>query len=175
MATWQRIAVVALAGAAAVCVSACAPAGWRPARGYCAFGAETAQQAAWCAEVNFGAEGLLVIALAVNEDVLAKASGRRMLCTEHVARVRAQLAAYPDYAVSEIYSCDAEPVIENGRPVCHVSLLVSSAAGARVVVDNGHVLEPRTTGGVAEFAEFTALVERHWVGEPPAWVAAPSR
>jgi hypothetical protein len=149
-------------------------AGWRPSKGYCAFGAETPALAAWCAEVNFGSQGLLALARAVNEGVLASASGRVLLCTEHVASVRRQLAAYPGYAVSELYSCEAEPVIEQGRPLCHVSVLVSSTAGARVVLDNGHVLEPGTTGGVAEYAEFVTLVDRHWVGEPPDAVAAPA-
>ena len=149
-------------------------AGWRPSKGYCTFGAETAALAAWCAEVNFGAEGLEVIARAVNEGVLARASGQ-LACTDHVAQVREEFAAYPDYKVTELYSCDANPPVENGRAVCHVSLMVTSAAGARVVLDNGHVLEPGATGGVGSFQEFAQLVDHHWTGDTPAWVALASR
>lgn len=141
-------------------------AGWRPSKGHCAFGGETPALAAWCAEVNFGAEGLEVIARAVNEDVLARANGK-LACTDHVAQVREEFAAYPDYKVTELYSCDANPPIENGRAVCHVSLMVTSAAGARVVLDNGHVLEPGATGGVAPLADFVALVDHHWTGQQP--------
>jgi len=65
--------------------------------------------------------------------------------------------------------------VENGRAVCHVSLMVTSAAGARVVLDNGHVLEPTLTGGVAPYAEFAKLVDHNWTGETPAWVALASR
>ncbi|MGH8481779.1 MAG: hypothetical protein ACRES8_04895, partial [Nevskiaceae bacterium] len=92
--------------------------------------------------------------------------------TDHVAQVRARLAEYPGYEVREIYSCDANPPLENGRAVCHVSLMVASAAsGARVVLDNGHVLEPALTGGVASYQEFAQLVDHHWTGEQPSWVA----
>ena len=149
-------------------------AGWRPSKGYCAFGAETPALATWCAEVNFGAEGLEVIARAVNEEVLARANGQ-LACTDHVAQVRQEFAAYPDYKVAELYSCDANPPVENGRAVCHVSLMVTSASGARVVLDNGHVLEPALTGGVAPYTEFAQLVDHNWTGETPAWVALASR
>jgi len=150
-------------------------AGWRPSKGYCTFGGETPTLSAWCAEVNFGAEGLAVIARAVNEQVLARAGGDKLLCTDHVAQVRHELAAYPDYTVTELYSCDANPPVENGRSVCHVSLLVASASGARVVLDNGHVLDPATTGGVAAYTEFAQLVDHQWTGAQPAWVALASR
>lgn len=150
-------------------------AGWRPSKGYCTFGAETATLAAWCAEVNFGAEGLETIARAVNEEVLARAGGKPLACTDHVAQVRQELAAYPDYKVAELYSCDANPPIENGRSVCHVSLMVTSATGARVVLDNGHVLDPGSTGGVGTVQEFSQLVAYHWTGDQPAWVALASR
>lgn len=148
--------------------------GWRPSKAHCTFGAETAAMAAWCAEVNFGAQGLEVIARAVNEEVLARAEGT-LACTDHVAQVRAEFAAYPDYAVAELYSCDDNPPVENGRAVCHVSLMVTSAAGARVVLDNGHVFEPGATAGVGTFQEFAQLVDHHWTGETPAWVALASR
>ena len=149
-------------------------AGWRPSKGYCAFGGETPTLSAWCAEVNFGAEGLEVIARAVNEDVLAR-SADRLACTDHVAQVRAEFAAYPSYTVTELYSCDATPEMQDGRAVCHVSLMVTSVTGARVVLDNGHVLDPNTTGGVAPYREFAQLVDRNWTGETPAWVALASR
>jgi hypothetical protein len=146
-------------------------AGWRPGKGYCAFGAESPALAAYCAEVNFGGDGLEVIARAANEKVLASAGGERLACTDHVARVRAELAQYPGYKTEELYSCDANPPVENGRAVCHVSLMVTSAAGARVVLDNGHVLDPGLTGGVASYTQFASLVDHHWTGEQPAWVA----
>ena len=179
--TSQRIGLVALI-VAAIALSGCVPvrnvderfaAGWRPSRAYCAFGAETAKLAAWCAEVNFGAGGLLAVARSINHEVLARAPGR-LQCTDHVADVRRRLATYPDYAVQEVYSCDDEPVMEDGRPVCHVSVLVTSLSGARVVIDNGRVLD-RATGGVAEYDRFTALVDRHWVGPTPASLATPAR
>ena len=141
-------------------------AGWRPSRGYCAFGGETARLAAWCADVNFGREGLMVLAREVNRDVLARASGTRLPCTVHVADARRRMASYPDYVLTELYSCDAQPAYEGGRPVCHVSLLVTSLTGTRVVLDNGHVLDPATTGGVAAYTEFVAQVDRHWLEEP---------
>jgi hypothetical protein len=150
-------------------------AGWRPSKGYCAFGGETPTLSAWCAEVNFGAEGLELIARAANERVLARAGGQPLVCTDHVAQVRQELAAYPDYEVTELYSCDANPPVENGRSVCHVSLLVTSIAGARVVLDNGHVLDPGVTGGVAAYTEFAQLVDYNWTGEQPNWVALASR
>lgn len=150
-------------------------AGWRPSKGYCTFGGETPALSAWCAELNFGAEGLEVIARAVNEDVLRLAGGRPLACTDHVAQVSRQFAAYPDYKVTELYSCNANPPVENGRAVCHVSLMVTSATGARVVLDNGHVLAPALTGGVAPYAEFVKLVDRNWTGETPAWAALAAR
>ena len=150
-------------------------AGWRPSKGYCAFGGETPALSAWCAEVNFGAEGLETIARAVNEEVLARAGGKPLACTDHVAQVRREFAAYPDYKVTELYSCDANPPIENGRSVCHVSLMVTSATGARVVLDNGHVLDPGSTGGVGTVQEFSQLVAYHWTGDQPAWAALASR
>jgi hypothetical protein len=146
-----------------------------PSRAHCAFGAESPRLAARCAEVNFGAEGLMAIARAVNREALASAAGRPLLCTDHVALVRRRMAEYPDYTLREIYSCDAEPVVKDGRPVCHVSLLVSSAGGAQVVLDNGHVLEPASTGGVAAYREFALRVDRHWVGAPPPLLAAPAQ
>lgn len=149
-------------------------AGWRPSKAYCAFGAETAALASYCAEVNFGRDGVLAVARAVNAEVLASAGGDRLVCTEHVARARARMDDYADYEVREIYSCDAEPPVENGRAVCHVSLMVTSAAGGSVVLDNGHVLDPGLTGGVAPLAEFARLVDRHWTGEQPG-IALASR
>ena len=150
-------------------------AGWRPGKGYCAFGGETPKLSAWCAEVNFGAQGLEVIARAANETVLARANGEKLPCTEHVAQVRAELAAYPDYKVTELYSCDANPEMKDGRAICHVSLLVTGVAGAQVVLDNGHVLDPQTTSGVGSYTEFAELVDHHWTGEQPTSVALASR
>lgn len=150
-------------------------AGWRPSKGYCTFGGDTPTLAAWCAEVNFGGEGLEAIARAVNEDVLRAGGGHPLACTDHVAQVRQELASYPGYKVTELYSCDDNPPVENGRSVCHVSLLVSSAAsGARVVLDNGHVLDPGTTGGVAPYGDFIELVDNHWTGVQPVGIALAS-
>lgn len=142
-------------------------AGWRPSKGYCAFGAETAALASYCAELNFGSDGVLAVARAVNEQVLASAGGTKLACTDHVAQVRARMAEYADYQVRELYSCDANPPVQNGREVCHVSLMVTSAGGTSVVLDNGHVLDPGLTGGVAPLAEFAQLVDRHWTGDTP--------
>lgn len=150
-------------------------AGWRPSKGYCTFGAETAALASWCAEANFGREGLATVARAVNEQVLASAGGDKLACTDHVAQVKARMAEYAGYEVREIYSCDANPPVENGRAVCHVSLLVASAGGDSVVLDNGHVLDPGVTGGVGSLQEFAQLVDHHWTGEQPSWVALASR
>lgn len=150
-------------------------AGWRPSKGYCAFGAETAALAAHCAEVNFGKDGLVAIARAVNEEVLASAAGEVLACTDHVAQVRSRMAEYPDYQVREVYSCDDNPPLQDGRAVCHVSLMVTSASGASVVLDNGSVLDPGTTGGVADLARFASLVDHHWTGETPTWVALAQR
>lgn len=149
-------------------------AGWRPGKGYCAFGGETPKLSAWCAEVNFGAEGLEVLARAANEKVLARANGEKLPCTEHVAQVRQELAAYKDYKVTELYSCAANPEMKDGRAICHVSLLVTGAAGAQVVVDNGHVLDPQTTSGVGSYGEFASLVDHHWTGTQPTAVALAS-
>lgn len=146
-------------------------AGWRPSKAQCAFGGQTAKLAAYCADLNFGAKGLEVVARAVNEQVLASAGGEKLPCTEHVARVRERMAEYADYRVEEIYSCDANPPVENGRSVCHVSLMVTSASGARVVIDNGHVLDPASTGGVGTYAQFASLVDHHWTGGTPDHVA----
>ena len=68
-------------------------------------------------------------------------------------------------------SCEHEPTVQDGRTVCHVSLLVTSISGVRVVIDNGNVLDPATTGGVAAYAQFAALVDRHWVGRKPDGVS----
>jgi hypothetical protein len=150
-------------------------AGWRPTKAQCAFGGQTAKLAAYCADLNFGREGLEVVARAVNEQVLASAGGEKLLCTEHVAQVRERMAEYADYEVREIYSCDANPPVEDGCSVCHVSLLVTSASGARVVIDNGHVLDPASTGGVGSYTQFAGLVDHHWTGETPDHVALGSR
>lgn len=146
-------------------------AGWRPSKSYCVFGGETPALGAWCAEVNHGAEGLTVIARAINEEVLSRNAGEPLVCTDHVAQARAEFAAYPDYTVTELYSCDENPPVEDGRSVCHVSLMVASAAGSRVVLDNGHVVDAKIDGGVAAYGEFTQMVAYHWTGEQPAWVA----
>ncbi|MGH8443369.1 MAG: hypothetical protein ACRETF_10770 [Nevskiaceae bacterium] len=150
-------------------------AGWRPSEGYCAFGGETPTLGAYCAEVNHGQKGLEVIARAINEDVLARNGGEPLVCTDHVAQVRAEFAAYPQYTVSELYSCDENAPVENGRKVCHVSLLVASATGSRVVLDNGHVVDAKVDGGVAPYGDFTQMVAYHWTGETPAWVALSSK
>jgi hypothetical protein len=149
-------------------------AGWRPSKAQCAFGGQTAKLAAYCADLNFGAQGLEVVARAVNEQVLASAGGERLPCTDHVAQVRERMAEYPGYDVKEIYSCDANPPVENGRSVCHVSVMVTSASGARVVIDNGHVLDPASTGGVGSYTQFASAVDHHWTGESPSWVALAS-
>src|SRR5262245_57428452 len=81
-------------------------AGWRPAKGHCLFGGEIPRLGSWCADVNFGEEGMLAIARDVNAAVLAQAAGRELNCTRHVALVRAELEAYPDYRTTELYSCD---------------------------------------------------------------------
>ena len=52
--------------------------------------------------------------------------------------------------------------MEDGRPICHVSLLLTTATGMRIVVDNGHVLEAGPTGGVASYREFAKRVAHHW-------------
>jgi hypothetical protein len=150
-------------------------AGWRPSKGHCVFGGETPALGAWCAEVNHGEEGLQVIARAVNEEVLSRNAGEPLVCTDHVAQARAEFAAYPQYTVTELYSCDEDPPVEDGRRVCHVSLMVASAAGSRVVLDNGHVVDARVDGGVASYGEFTQMVAHHWTGEQPAWVALATR
>jgi hypothetical protein len=150
-------------------------AGWRPSKAQCAFGGATARLGAWCAEVNFGEQGLTVLARAINEDVLRRNGGEPLVCTDHVAQVRAEFAAYPDYTVAELYSCDANPPVENGRSVCHVSLMVASAGGSRVVLDNGHVVNAHTDGGVARYADFTRMVAHHWTGEQPESVMLSSR
>jgi hypothetical protein len=150
-------------------------AGWRPSKGYCTFGGDTPALGAWCAEVNHGGEGLQVIARAVNEKVLQRNGGEALVCTDHVAQARAELAAYPQYTTTELYSCDANPPMEDGRPVCHVSLMVASAGGSRVVLDNGHVVDAKVDGGVAQYGEFTQMVAYHWTGEQPAGVALSSK
>lgn len=150
-------------------------AGWRPSKGHCTFGGETPTLSAWCAEVNFGAEGLELIARSVNDQILARAGGQTLACTDHVAQARREFAAYPSYTVTELYSCDANPPMQDGRPVCHVSLMVASVTGARVVLDNGHVLQPGTTGGVGTYQEFAQLVDRHWTGPTPTSTALASR
>ena len=149
--------------------------GWRPSKGYCAFGGDTPTLGAWCAEVNYGDQGLQLLARAVNEEILRGNGGEPLVCTDHVAQVRAEFAAYPQYAVSELYSCDANPPVENGRSVCHVSLMVASASGSRVVLDNGHVVNAETDGGVARYADFTQQVAYHWTGDQPSHVVLSSR
>ena len=150
-------------------------AGWRPSKAYCAFGGDTPTLGAWCAEVNHGAQGLEVIARAVNDEVLKRNGGEPLVCTDHVAQARAEFAQYPEYTLTELYSCDANPPVEDGRSVCHVSLMVASASGQRVVLDNGHVVDAQVDGGVAPYADFTRMVAHHWTGEAPESVALSSR
>ncbi len=147
-------------------------AGWRPSKAACTFGGETPTLDAYCAQLNFGAGGLEVIARAANENLLSSAAGQPLPCTEHVAMAREQLAAYTQYKFNELYSCDNNPPVQDGKSVCHVSLLVSDpVSGARIVMDNGHVLTPGIYSGVAPYAEFAQLVDRHWSGRLPAWIA----
>jgi hypothetical protein len=150
-------------------------AGWRPSKAYCTFGGDTPTLGAWCAEVNYGEQGLQVVARAVNEEILRRNGGEPLVCTDHVAQARAEFAAYPEYQVTELYSCDANPPVENGRSVCHVSLMVASAGGSRVVLDNGHVVNATTEAGVARYADFTQMVAYHWTGEQPTSVMLSSR
>ena len=150
-------------------------AGWRPSKAHCTFGGATPTLGAWCAEVNHGEQGLQMIARAINDEVLRRNGGEPLVCTDHVAQARAEFAAYPDYTVTELYSCDANPPVENGRSVCHVSLMVASAGGSRVVLDNGHVVDTRIDRGVAPYVEFTQMVAHHWTGEQPTSVVLSSR
>jgi hypothetical protein len=147
-------------------------AGWRPSKGYCTFGGETPLLDAYCARVNFGAEGAVAILRDINDEVLAQAGGS-LRCTDHVARAQARLKPYAaEFRTEELYSCDRDPPVVDGKPVCHVSLLVTDTmTGARFVVDNGHVLKPATSGGVGRYAEFASLVDRAWTGETRHWVA----
>jgi hypothetical protein len=94
-----------------------------------------------------------------------------------VALAKAKLEPYAsDYELSELYSCDRDPPVENGRKICHVSLLVKDKiTGARFVMDNGHVLSPEVTSGVGTYNEFTRLVENVWTGETPVWIALGSQ
>jgi hypothetical protein len=149
--------------------------GWRPSKAHCTFGGATPTLGAWCAELNYGDQGLQVVARAVNEDILRRNGGEPLVCTDHVAQARAEFAAYPEYTVTELYSCDANPPVENGRSVCHVSLMVASAGGSRVVLDNGHVVNAEIDGGVARYSDFTQMVAHHWTGEQPASVMLSSR
>ena len=144
-------------------------AGWRPAKGYCAFGGETAQLSAYCARVNFGADGSLALLRAENSAILRKDD--RLRCTEHVALARSALERYGDYTVAPLYSCDDDTSVEGGRKVCHVSLLVTDAiSGARYVMDNGYVLRPQVWDGVATYEEFRERVDHAWTGAIPAWM-----
>ena len=65
--------------------------------------------------------------------------------------------------------------IPSSSVLLNVSLMVTSVTGARVVLDNGHVLAPALTGGVAPYTEFAKLVDRNWTGETPAWAALAGR
>ena len=144
-------------------------AGWRPSKAYCAFGGETERLAAYCARVNFGPEGALSVLRAENTEIL-EAQDSRLRCTDHVERAKAAVGTYGDYQVARVYSCDDDAPIEAGRRVCHVSLLVTdSSSGERFVMDNGFVLDPSVTGGVATYADFRGRVDHAWSGAAPAW------
>lgn len=150
-------------------------AGWRPSKADCVFGGATPTLDAYCARVNFGSEGVLAILRNENQRILAEAPGLR--CTDHVAQARQALATYADgFELTELYSCDRDAPIENGRKVCHVSLLVRDpATGARFVVDNGSVLNAATTGGVGKYSEFRGEVDYAWIGSTPAEVLLAGR
>lgn len=145
-------------------------AGWRPSARECLFGGPTPLVDAYCARLNFGDDGVVAVLRGHNESIVG---GQRMLCTDHVARVAQALAPYGEaYEVEKLYSCDKDPLVENGRKVCHVSLAVTDrATGERYVVDNGHVLKLGLTGGVGTYAEFAQQVHVTWTGETPAWIA----
>lgn len=168
------LAAVAIAVALAACQAhdpdARFQGGWRPSKGYCAFGGETAQLAAYCARVNFGAEGTLAVLRAENARIL-RAAGR-LQCADHVVLARAAMERYgADYAVAPLYSCDDDAPAEGGRRVCHVSLLVTDAtSGARFVMDNGYVLRPEFGSGVATYDEFHQRVDHVWTGDTPGWM-----
>jgi hypothetical protein len=147
-------------------------AGWRPSQSYCTFGGETAALAAYCARLNFGADGMEAVLRGENVKILQASAGHPLRCADHVAQAKARLGAYgDDYEMTDLYSCDRVAHVENGRRVCHVSLLVADkVTGARFVVDNGHVLNPGTTGGVAAYRHFAGLVEYAWTSEVPAGI-----
>lgn len=176
----QAVALVLVAASATGCMTdsqsrrldAKFEAGWRPAKGYCTFGGETPLLDAYCARVNFGAEGMAAVLRDINNEIVAQADGS-LRCTDHVVHVQARLKPYAaEYRTEELYSCDRDPPMVDGQAVCHVSLLVTdTVTGARFVVDNGHVLHPATTGGVGSYSQFAKLVDRAWTGETPHWVA----
>jgi hypothetical protein len=148
-------------------------AGWRPSRSYCTWGGETPLLDAYCARVNFGAAGTESLLRNANAEILKESAGQLLPCAAHVARVKAELASYgDDYELTELYSCDRNAPIEQGQRVCHVSLLVADkVTHRRFVVDNGHVLSPVATGGVAPYQDFVGLVDYAWTAETPAWIA----
>lgn len=152
-------------------------AGWRPAKGYCAFGGETPTLNAYCAKVNFGSDGLIAVLRGENEKILQRGGGEPLPCTTHVAMARAAVKAYgDDFTAVEVYSCDRDPPVANGRKVCHVSLLVTDkTTGTRLVMDNGHVVGANVAQGVATYAEFRQDVYHAWIGVAPTWADFASR
>lgn len=146
-------------------------AGWRPSKADCVFGGATPAMDAYCARVNFGKDGMLAILRNENGRILENAGGS-LPCTEHVAQARAALASYADgFELTDLYSCDRDAPVENGRKVCHVSLLVRDPeTGNRFVVDNGHVLNADVTGGVGQYREFRREVDFAWTGATPVEV-----
>lgn len=148
-------------------------AGWRPSKADCVFGGAAPQTDAYCARLDSGGEGALTLLRAVNESVLGETAGGALACTDHVAIVKMRLAAYGDeYQAQELYSCDRDAPVVDGRKACHVSLLVVEAAtGSRFVVDNGYVLNSTVSGGVGTYAEFSGRVAYAWTGKTPHWVA----
>ena len=133
-------------------------AGWRPSAGYCAWGAETERLAAYCARVNFGAEGALAIMNAVNQRALDGATGGAMPWEQHIERARDELEPYAqDYAINELEWCDP------AGSDCHRSLLVTDrVTGAKFVLDNGRAIPDGVH--VATYEQFATVVAA--CGEP---------
>lgn len=163
----RRLLLVASCALAAGCMTLPAArqlderfnAGWRPSAGHCAWGGETELLAAYCARVNFGADGALAIVMAVNRDALDGAAPGAMPWAQHIERARAALEPYAqDYRVQELEWCGAS------RSDCHRSLLVTdNVTDARFVLDNGEVIAG--SPHVATYDEFVSMVAR--CGGPP--------
>ena len=138
-------------------------------RDACLWGGGSAEEDAQCAEQRWGTRGYLMALNARAMLDLPTYDGSSP-CQDHVARLEEALKQRPDLKSSPLFSCP--PNDRENR--CHLSLLVTDAAGRQYVVDNGAVLSrSRASGGVSELATFARLTGEYRIVARASEVAPP--